>query len=268
MSISPRHVRSGRVPDGYVEVDFEHGRALASPESAAWVGEVVAGGGTLHGWAGAIPQRSTFPGRGQVFAVPAPVGPGSGADIAVRWAVRHYIRGGAVAMHLGDRHLRTGRPRPFREVAASSWARSRGIRSPRVIAAAMYTDGPFYRADIVTEVVEGAVTLADRLHETDGERGWLVAMAAAGDLARSLAETGLYHVDLNARNVLVDAEPEELPWIIDLDRARILGRPSPQAADRMLARLTRSIVKIGTPTGEPLGTGEVLAALETRGDSL
>lgn len=171
-------------------------------------------------------------------------------------------------MHMGDRYMRLGRPRPFRELTASTWARSRGIRTPRVIAAAMYPDGPFYRADIVTEVVEGAVTLADRLHETDGERGWLVAMASVGDLVRTLAETGLYHVDLNARNVLVGANPEEDPWIIDLDRARVLGRASPQAADRMLARLTRSIVKSGTPTGEALGTGEILAALERRAASL
>lgn len=245
-------------PEGYTVVDFGGGRAVARPEATSWLSEVVASGRTLHEWAAAEPGRSTFEGRGAVYSVPAPDGSPD------RWAVRHFFRGGAVAMPMGDRYLRVGRPRPFREVAASEWARSRGVRTPEVVVAATYHDGPFYRADLVTVVAEDTTTLVDRLHETDGERGWLLAMAEAGDLVRSLAAIGLYHVDLNGRNILLDRVGDGPPWIVDLDRARVLRRPSAQAEDRMLARLTRSIVKAGTPTGESLGAGEVLAALGTR----
>lgn len=265
---SPVDPRRTRPPSGYIAVAFEGGRALAWAGAAEWLMGVVQGGASLHDWAANTPDRATFAGRGQVFAVSAPVALEGNAVASKRWAIRHYIRGGAVAMHMGDRYLRVGRPRPFRELAASVWARDQELRTPRVVAAAMYVDGPFYRADIVTEVVEGTVTLADRLHETDGERGWLVAMAAAGDLIRRLADIGLYHVDLNAHNVLLGPDPEEAPWIIDLDRARVLGRSSRQAGDRMLDRLTRSIAKCGTPTGDALGTREILAALETRRESL
>lgn len=254
-------------PTGHVEVAFDGGRAMVVSEAAEWLADVVSTGTTVHGWAANVPERSTFPGRGTVYAVPRPSA-GAGSVDGTRWAVRHYVRGGAAAMPMGDRYLRVGRPRPFRELSVAEWARGRSVRTPRVIAAAMYVDGPFYRADLVTEVVEDAVTLAERLHATDGERGWLLAMARAGDLIRSLAGIGLYHVDLNARNILIETSPEEAPWVIDLDRARVLRRPSAQAEERMLARLSRSIVKGGTPTGEPLGTGEVLAALESREASL
>jgi len=265
---APVDVRSARPPDGYVAVAIGECRALACAGTAEWLTEVLERGASLHDWAAAVPERSTFAGRGQVFAVPAPVVLRGAAAASDRWAIRHHIRGGAVAMHLGDRYLRVGRPRPFRELAASVWARNHEVRTPRVVAAAMYVDGAFYRADIATEVVHGAVTLADRLHETDGERGWLVAMAAAGDLIRGLADIGLYHVDLNAHNILLGPDPDESPWIIDLDRARVLGRPSPRSGDRMLDRLTRSIAKCGTPTGDALGTREILAALGTRRESL
>jgi hypothetical protein len=56
-------------------------------------------------------------------------------------------------------------------------------------------------------------------------------------------------------------DPGDEPWVVDLDRARILRRPSASAADRMQVRLTRSIVKVGTPTGEHLRHAEIEAAL-------
>ena len=57
-------------------------------------------------------------------------------------------------------------------------------------------------------------------------------------------------------------------WVVDLDRARVLDGPSTRAAERMELRLVRSIVKIGTPTGEHLGDRELMAALATRSADL
>ena len=128
-----------------------------------------------------------------------------------------------MAMHMEDRYLRGGRPRPFRELSASAAARARGIRTPAIVAGATYVDGIHYRCDLVTEVVADATTLADVLHEQDGTRGWLVAMAAAGALIRELADAGVFHVDLNARNILLAGTPASA-WVIDLDRARVLTR--------------------------------------------
>ena len=168
-----------------------------------------------------------------------------------------------MAMHMEDRYLRVGRPRPFRELEASCLARGRGIRTPAVVAGATYLDGPYYRCDLVTEVVPGVRTLADLLHQHDGTRGWFVTMARAGTLLRALAEAGVFHIDLNARNILMADDPTDDAWVVDLDRARILPRASSSASERMQIRLTRSIVKIGTPTGEHLRDAEIAAALTT-----
>lgn len=243
-----------------VRRQFPIGSALVRPEAAGWIDDVMGSGTTLHDWAEGRTDRTTFSGRGRVFAVAAPV---EGPDGRARWAVRHYRRGGAMAMHMEDRYLRVGRPRPFRELSASDAARSRGIRTPAVVAGAVYPDGIYYRCDLATEVVPDVRTLADLLHEHDGTRGWLVAMARAGALIRDLSAAGVFHVDLNARNILLSDDHDDGAWVVDLDRARILKRPSDTAGERMRVRLTRSIVKIGTPTGEHLGDSEVDRALTT-----
>jgi len=116
--------------------------------------------------------------------------------------------------------------------------------------------------------VPGARTLANTLLHHDGTRSWLVAMARAGDLIRQLAELGVFHVDLNAHNILLTEGPDAESFVVDLDRARILRRPSSRAGERMQARLTRSIVKIGTPTGEHLRDSEIETALARRVEEL
>ncbi|MDA0327504.1 MAG: hypothetical protein O2958_00625 [Gemmatimonadetes bacterium] len=216
---------------------------------------------TLYEWAASVETRSEFRGRGRVYSVPAPVLGPSGAK---HWAVRHYFRGGAMAMHMVDRYLRLGHPRPWRELAASEAARSRGVRTPAVVAAAVYLDGACYRADLVTEVVSNARTLATTLFEQDGTRGWAVAMSRAGALIRTLSDSGVFHIDLNAHNILLPDDPNEDALVVDLDRARILRRSSDSASERMRARLTRSIVKVGTPTGEHLRDSEIRTALARR----
>lgn len=240
-----------RIVDGGV-------RATVLTGAEAWAREAIRNTDGLYGWASKQADRSHFMGRGRVHVVPAPV---PGPDQRSRWAVRHYRRGGAMAMHMGDRYLRLGRARPLRELEASLAARAVGIRTPAVVCGASYSDGLYYRADLITEVVPDVQTLGETLHEHDGTRGWLDAMARAALLIQQLTEACVFHVDLNAHNVLVTADVDEPAWVVDLDRARILGRPSRSARDRMVARLTRSIMKIGTPTGEALSHQEIESAL-------
>ncbi|MDX1646630.1 MAG: lipopolysaccharide kinase InaA family protein [Longimicrobiales bacterium] len=251
----PRH-RS--LPDGYRRRRLADARAVVHRSADAWLEDVLSGGKTLHEWAGEQPDHGTFAGRGTVFSIPAPdVGP----EGRRRWAVRHYRRGGAMASCLEDRYLRLGRPRPFRELDAATTARSRGIRTPAILAGVVYPAGLYYRADLVTEVVPEARTLATLLHEHDGSRAWTDAMAAAGALVNEMGDAGVFHVDLNAMNVIFESGRISQPWVLDLDRARIGRRRWEAAKERMRARLTRSVIKVGTPTGERLGEREVLAAL-------
>lgn len=250
--------RDRAVPSDYRKRRVGSTRVLVHHTADDAVRDALSSHGTLHAWAAARAGGSTFAGRGTVHSVPAPVPGPDGRD---RWAVRHYRRGGAMASLLDDRYLHIGRPRPFRELAASDTARSRGLPIPAVVAGAVYPAGIHYRCDLITEVVPDARTLARVLHETDGTRAWLDALASAGHLIDELGEAGVFHVDLNAHNVVLrDGDPEDA-WVLDLDRARIRSHPWESAKERMRARLTRSVVKVGTPTGEPLSEREVLEAL-------
>ena len=245
------------IPEGYQVRTVGSARAIVWNPAAPWLDSVLSSGQGVHEWASLQDGCEEFPGRGRVFSVPSPVRGPSDAD---RWAARHYHRGGAMAMHMGDRYLRIGRPRPWRELAAAAAARARGIPTPAVVCGVAYNQGRHYTADLVTEVVPDSVTLAETLLANDGTRGWLVAMSRAGALIRRLTEAGVFHVDLNARNILLTTAEA---FVIDLDRARVLKRASESAGDRMRARLIRSILKIGTPTGEHLTVSEVEAALTT-----
>lgn len=257
-SAAPGPIPRSGVPTEYVRLRVGTARVMVRAGAARSILEALESAGTLHGWAASEPDHATFAGRGRVYSVPAPV---AGPDDRERWAVRHYRRGGAMATLLNDRYVRVGRARPFQEVGASVAARARGVNTPAVVAGAAYPAGLWYRCDLVTEVVPAARTLADVLHKEDGTRGWLEAMAAAADLIRRLGDAGVFHVDLNAHNILFEEGDVARGWVVDLDRTRILRRSSEGAKERMRVRLTRSIVKVGTPTGERLRDREILAAL-------
>ena len=129
MSTRPGDV--GRAPTlpvaDYTRCDGPWGRAMVTTTAAAWAADALGDPGGVYGWAGRQEGRTDFMGRGPVYVVPAQVPGPDGRD---QWAVRHYRRGGAMAMHMGDRYLRMGRARPFREADASVAARGRGVRTP------------------------------------------------------------------------------------------------------------------------------------------
>jgi 3-deoxy-D-manno-octulosonic acid kinase len=209
-------------------------------------------------------------GRGRVAVVPIPAAPGAAPE--ERWVVRHYHRGGAVASALGDRYLRVGAPRPFRELSMLEAVRARGVPSPEPVGAAVYFAGPFYRGDLVTVWVPDSIDLATLLfHARAGApavaapadadaAGHADAMRAAGRLVRLLHDRGVAHPDLNLKNILLTPavgvagsgrEPEAL--VLDLDRATLGdGAVSERARRGMLARFWRSAAKWERRTGQSL----------------
>lgn len=251
-----------RVPEGFVAVSGVGARGFARPEAADWVRATLSRWGTLTRASRHEPDALAFTGRGTVRAVPAPGGDG-------RWVVRRYLRGGLVARLLDDRYLRRGSPRPLRETRASEAARARGIPTPAVMAGVIYPSGAWYRADLVTRYVPDSIDLADFLFRR-GRPGSALsadhraeALRQAGRLARALADAGIYHPDLNARNFLVVEGGSELQ-VLDLDRGRAVSGPIPLAP--MAARLTRSLRKFETTTGVALGEGAWAAFRDATGD--
>lgn len=240
---------------GFDLVERAGARVLTRPESAAWVRSVLEGGEGLYAASARDRRASRLEGRSPVFVIPAKDSTGS-KEQGRKWAVRHYTRGGRfVPLFFGDRYLRPGRVRPYHETVASETARTRGISTPKVVAAAMYPSGPFYRADLVTVFIPDAVDLVEALFDTKrkgagGASERLDALGAAGRLVRSLATAGLRHRDMHARNILLEwkgATPT--PHLLDLDRCDIRPEGVSLSPLPMLNRLMKSLRKWENGTG-------------------
>lgn len=243
------------LPEGYASVQLPHARAFVLDAAAPSIADALERAGTLHAWAEQQTERRALAGRGRVWSVPAPV---AGPDGRSRWVVRHYRRGGAVARLLGDRYLALGRPRPVVEARAAAEARARGVATPAVVAGAIYPAGPFHRADLVTEEIPDALDLADILFGDPSARvARRDALVATGRLVRRLEREGLFHPDLNAKNVVLRPGPEgPEAWLVDLDRCRVRERGGPAPAEAMRRRLERSLRKFERRTSRTLPDAE------------
>jgi 3-deoxy-D-manno-octulosonic acid kinase len=241
------------IPGPFTELRAEAANAWVRAEALEWVQETLRRGSTLYDAARDEAQEGDVlhGGRGPAFVRRSPEG---------EWVVRHAFRGGAVARVLGDRYLRVGVLRPFREAAASVEVRRRGIATPRVVAAAAYPAGLFYRGDVVTEFVPGARTLGDLLfgdRRARDEAFRIRLLEAAARIPDRLSRAGIRHRDLNVDNLLFPGDSPGIgPVILDLDRCQLKRRPDPLGGRRMVARLGRSLSKGGGRRGPPLGSTE------------
>ncbi|HUO94728.1 MAG TPA: 3-deoxy-D-manno-octulosonic acid kinase [Steroidobacteraceae bacterium] len=179
------------------------------------------------GAAGRITGTAT--GRGSAWFV----APRSGAATVLR----HYRRGGLIARLVADRYLWRGEEatRAFRELRLLATLEALGLPAARPVAARYRRSGLLYRADLITLAIPGARSLADRLADP------AVPWARIGATLRAFHDAGACHADLNARNVLIDAEGGV--HLIDFDRGT-LAAPG-RWRERNLERLQRSLVKIG-----------------------
>ncbi|ROR34751.1 3-deoxy-D-manno-octulosonic acid kinase [Inmirania thermothiophila] len=152
--------------------------------------------------------------------------------------LRHYRRGGVLAPLTGDGYLWTGlaRSRPWREWHLLARLAALGLAVPRPVAARVVRRGLRYRADLLTEYLPGALSLAARLARGPLEAGTWAAVGAC--IARFHA-AGVDHADLNAHNVLLAPAGVHL---VDLDRGRI--RAPGAWTEANLARLHRSLRKL------------------------
>ncbi|MCA1768451.1 MAG: 3-deoxy-D-manno-octulosonic acid kinase [Halomonas sp.] len=162
------------------------------------------------------------------------------ADSDREWVLRPYRRGGFVARLSGTRYLWTGleRTRAFRELRLTADLHQRGLPVPTPVAAAVNRHEFTYEAALITERIRGARALASRLEERLADEALLIEV---GRTIRRFHNAGLDHVDLNARNLLVDKR--DRVWLIDLDRCGLRSQGRWQAAN--LARLARSLTKFG-----------------------
>ena len=229
---------------GFERIKVRKAQILARTEAVCWSRQAVLDYGSLYRAARAS-SNQTLHGRGPVPVLINPEGVGP------PWVVRRYFRGGFMRA-FGDRLLRGGRPRSFVEMENSARIEELGFSTPRIVAAAVYPSGVLYRADLVTEFVPHARTLADVLFgKTDPSGGRTTgdarreALACTANLITRLSKAGVHHRDLNAENVLIARDAQHVHAILlDLDGCRVAGPGNPVDAGRLRRRLTRSIRKL------------------------
>jgi 3-deoxy-D-manno-octulosonic acid kinase len=155
--------------------------------------------------------------------------------------LRHYKRGGLMA-RISTRHYvwaGADATRSYAEFDLLHFMHDAGLPVPRPIAAAYWRRGLLYRAAIMVERLPGVQALARILDE-----GHQKSVAEA---LFAVHEAGVWHADLNAYNVLVDAAGKA--WLIDFDKGRRHDVMSDELRYANLLRLRRSLVKVAGEKG-------------------
>ncbi|MGB0134859.1 3-deoxy-D-manno-octulosonic acid kinase [Dokdonella sp.] len=170
-------------------------------------------------------------GRGSVYFLDAPFG---------ACVLRHYRRGGFVSNFNKERYLWSGRnrTRAFQEFRLLAKLHEAGLPVPSPLMARYTRRGLVYRADLITGQIPGSRTLAVRLAARDLDAALAIRV---GRMLAGFHAHGLWHADLNAHNILVDAGGKV--WLIDFDRCR-LRKPAMSWQQGNLDRLLRSLRKL------------------------
>lgn len=154
------------------------------------------------------------------------------------WVLRHYYRGGLMEKLSKDSYIYTGlkNTRAVAELSLLELLYSEGFEVPKPIAANVERNGLYYRADIIIERVEGAKDLVAQLSKSPmSDLQW----QQLGACIAKFHQRGVYHADLNAKNILIT--PDKF-YLIDFDRGEIRN-PNPKWQGANLERLLRSFRK-------------------------
>lgn len=152
--------------------------------------------------------------------------------------LRHYYRGGLVGKILHDQFWLqpVAQSRAMQEYQLLSWMRSHGLAVPRPVAASYQRSGLIYRANLLIELIPDSKDLAAILQQRAISTSEWQAVGAA---IAQMHQLGVYHSDLNCRNIMLDAAGKV--WLIDFDKC---SRRSPgEWTEQNLARLLRSFNK-------------------------
>lgn len=164
-----------------------------------------------------------------------------------RAVLRHYRRGGAVARVSKDRYVWRGAAatRSMAEFTILSEMVARDLPVPRPVAAAYWRSGLTYRAAILVERIDKVRTLTEVVrHDADPDE--LLCRNVANAIF-AMHESGFWHADLNAYNILLDHDG--CAWLIDFDKA-VSGPVSASRRTANLERLQRSLRKVAAQTAD------------------
>ncbi len=189
-------------------------------------------------------EGNTYTGRGTVKILTVP-GPGS-----ERVVVRQYRRGGTIRKLIPDLYL--GASRPFRELWLTDQALKRGIPTAEIVAAChKEVLWGLHRGLLVSKEIKNGrdfVTYLEGLGEPVSReriKEKRNVIAAVGRLVRRMHDAGIFHGDLNLKNILVQVNDNGAvqAYLIDFDKSVIKKRLSERKRRQNLMRLNRSVEK-------------------------
>lgn len=199
-------------------------RLLVRREGGDAVATALVGSGdvnsSLEGGRGALSRFSWLPGRDGL--------------------VRPCRRGG-VMRFLGRNYVLENRP--LREFEAHCEVVARGIPAPVPLGVSWQRTGGFLRGALATEAVDAPDLLA--WLRTPGHADPSLradTLHRCGAVVRKMHDAGVWHADLQVKNLLVSPEG---PMLIDFDGARVGVPPGGLDRARNLLRFRRSLERRG-----------------------
>ena len=169
-------------------------------------------------------------GRGNTFFV---------GNVPRQFVLRRFRRGGLFGKLIRHTYMFSGedKTRSFMEWRLLDKLAANNMNVPRPAAARYSRRGTFYTCDIITVRIPNVVPLSDYIAAEARDAGFWQATGAA---IWEFHAAGVYHADLNAYNLQIDAEGDV--WLLDFDKGEI--RPPGPWQQQTLSRLHRSLQKI------------------------
>lgn len=171
-------------------------------------------------------------GRAEAYTFPLSEGEG---------VLRRFRRGGFIANFLSEGYLLDNRPRHEFDVHRQVYAE--GLPVPEPLGVAWLRRGPWYMGAIATRRLPGE-SLQSFLESSPSAAVRGRALRSVGETLARFHDAGVYHADLQIRNILLTDEGVSL---IDFDRARVWDSLSDTLRARNLLRLKRSFEKYRLP---------------------
>ncbi len=159
---------------------------------------------------------------------------------------RKYLRGGLIARLVRQTYfsLNIENTRSIKEWRLLQWMFEQKLPVPKPVAASVcrwpLSFSPLYRAQILVQRIPDVKTLDQLLTERElNQTEW----QNIGECIRQFHMAGVYHADLNANNILLDAQSKV--YLIDFDKGEHRAGQAKNATwmKENLQRLKRSLLK-------------------------
>jgi len=191
-----------------------------------------------------LPKEENYFGRGALKIIALP------GEENERIVIRHFQRGGIIQKFIPDLYF--GESRPLKELWVGCWAKEKGVPTADIVAACHNkVFGKLHQGDLVTREIKHGKDLATYLKELEQpltkekvlEKRSVIKKVGA--LVRSMHEAGIFHGDLNLKNIILQTtDPQNIKgYLIDFDKSFVKSHLKENLRTRNLLRLNRSTEK-------------------------